>query len=244
MNLSSASPIQSDQTPSTDSHNGPHPGIVAIIYVALFIAGLIVVSGFVTRPSFPAPDTSPQAIVAYFQLNPSPIRISAFLSFGAAITLAIFVSCVFSRLRFLGIRATWVDLALVAGLVTASDQVASHLCEWALTWPGIAQNSAPTLALYYLLDAFGSAGFSVPMALFVGSISLVAARWSLLPRWLVYCGFVISAIGIISWLNLLLPTSPLLPLTIPLTRFPAFAWIIITGFMLPRVLPVTKQTTA
>jgi hypothetical protein len=45
--------------------------------------------------------------------------------------------------------------------------------------------------------------------------------------------FVIAAIGIVSWLNLLAPTAPLLPLTIPFTRFPAFAWLILTGFMLP-----------
>jgi hypothetical protein len=42
---------------------------------------------------------------------------------------------------------------------------------------------------------------------------------------------------VLSWLNLLLPTTPFVPLTIPLTRFPAFAWLIAAGYMLPKVLP-------
>jgi hypothetical protein len=186
-------------------------GIIAIIYVGLFITGLLVVSRLVTNPFFPAPDTNPHAIVTYFQLNPSPIRSSAFLSFGAAIALATFAASIFGQLRALGIRASWVDILLAAGLVTASDQIGSHLCEWALIWPDIAQDRAPTLAVYYLLDTFGGTGFSIPMGLFVGSISLVAGRWSLLPKWMVWIGFIIAAIGIISWLKLLLPTSPLLP---------------------------------
>ena len=237
MNVASTSPVQAAQTTSTEYQAGPHPGILATIYVVLFLAGLVVVSRFVTNPAFPAPDAGPHAIVAYFQQNPFPVRSSAFLSFGAAIALAILVASVISRLRFLSIRATWVNIALVVGLVTACDQIGSHLCEWALTWPGISQNTSLTLAFYYLLYAFGGPGFSVPMGLFVGSVALVARKWSLLPKWMVWCGLIIATIGILSWLNLLLPNSPLLPLFIPLTRFPAFAWLIATGFMLPKVFP-------
>ncbi len=237
MNVSATTHVHPDQTPPIEHHEGPHPGMVATIYVVLFLAGLAVVSGFVTKPSFPAPDAGPHAIVVYFQVNPLPIRVSAFLSFGGVIALAIFVAGIVSRLRFLGRRAAWVDIALVVGLVTALDQAASHLCEWVLTWPGITQDAPLTLAFYYLLYAFGGPGFSVSMGLFIGSVSLVAGNWSLLPKWMVWCGLVIAVIGTLSWLNLLLPASPFLPLTIPLTRFPAFAWLIATGFALPKTLP-------
>jgi hypothetical protein len=241
MNLSSTAHVQRDQTtPTEERHAGPHPGIMATIYVVLFLAGLIVVSAFVTKPSFPAPDAGSNAIVTYFQMHPSPVRISAFLSFGAVIALAILVASIVSRLRFFGIRAAWVDITLVVGLVTALDQAGSHLCEWVLTWPGITQDAPLTLAFYYLLYAFGGPGFSVSMGLLVGGISIIAWQWSLLPKWLVWCGLVIAVIGILSWLNLLLPASPLVPLTIPLTRFPAFAWLIVTGFVLPKTLPARK----
>jgi hypothetical protein len=214
--------------------DGPHPGVMAMIYVLLFLAGLVAVSAFVTRSSFPTPSSSQEAIVAYFQANRDPVRISAFLSFGGVIALAVFVASVASRLRFLGIRSAWADTALVAGMMTALDQTASHLSEWALTWPGIAHDAPLTLALFYLLFAFGGPGFSVPMGLFVGSISMVAVMRSLLPAWLVGIGFAIALIGVVSWLNLLVPAAPLVSLTIPLTRFPAFAWLVVAGFMLPK----------
>lgn len=78
--------------------DGPHPGVMTTVYVVLFLSGLVAVSAFVTSPSFPAPSTQSQAIVAYFQANPDPVRISAFLSFGGVMALAVFVACVASRL--------------------------------------------------------------------------------------------------------------------------------------------------
>jgi hypothetical protein len=236
MKLSPTAAHIADQAAPAERPTGPHPGALATIYVALFLAGLIVVSSVAANPSFPAPSSGPQAIVAYFQAHPMLIRTSAFLSFGAVLALAVLVACVVNRLRFLGIRSAWVDIALVVGLATALDQTASHLSEWALTWPGITQDRPVTLALYYLMYGFGGPGFSVPMGLFVGTLTLIAGRWSLLPTWMVVAGFVIAAIGIVSWLNLLAPTAPLLPLTIPLTRFPAFAWLILAGFILPAKL--------
>jgi hypothetical protein len=236
MNLPPTTYVQADQTIPTERHIGPYSGIMATIYVVLFLAGLTVVSALVTKPSFPAPDAGSHAIVVYFQLHPTPVRISAFLSFGGVIALAIFVASVVSRFRFLGIRAAWVDIALAAGLITVLDQAGSHFCEWVLTWPGITQDAPLTLAFYFLLFVFGGPGFSVPMGLFVGSVSLVAGKWSLLPKWMVWVGFAIAVIGGLSWFNLLLPMTFPLPLLIPLTRFPAFVWLIIVGFMLPKKL--------
>jgi len=228
----STAPVAGNTAPS-EQPTGRSLGVIATIYVALFLAGLVAVSAVTTNPSFPAPSSGPHAIVAYFQTYPMPIRTSAFLSFGAVLALAILVACIFYRLRYLGIRSTWVDVALVVGLATALDQTASHLSEWALTWPGITQDAPVTLALYYFMYGFGGPGFSVPMGLFVGTLTLIARRFSLLPSWMVVAGFIIAGIGIVSWFNLLSPTVPLLPLTIPLTRFPAFAWLILAGFMLP-----------
>lgn len=232
-----SAPSQPARTPPTELPTSPNLGVMAMIYVGLFILGLIAVSAFVTRPSFPSPDASPGAIVAYFEAHPTPVRVSAFLSFGGILALTILVGAVASRFRLWGLRSAWVDIALLLGLMTALDQAVSHLCEWTLTWPGVTHSAPLTLALFYLLYALGGPGFSLPMGLFVGSLAGIGAKWSLLPGWLVWIGFVITAMGVISWLNLLAPSAPLISLTIPLTRFPAFAWLIVAGFALPKTLP-------
>ncbi len=241
MNLSSTSNAQPDQRTPLERHPGPNLGVVATIYVVLFLVGLTFVTVFVTTPFFPPPDAGPANIVRYFQIRPENVRISAFLSFESIIFLGIFAAGIASRFRFLGVRSAWVDITFFAGLATAFDQNMSHLCEWALTWPGIAQNPPTTLALYYLLYGAGGPGFSVPMGLFVGSISWIGARTKLLPGWIVWSGFIISLIGLVSWLNFLLPTFPILPATIPLTRFPSFVWLIATGFALPKTLAARSR---
>lgn len=43
----------------------------------------------------------------------------------------------------------------------------------------------------------------------------------------------LGVIGVVSWFNVLLPATSPFPLLIPLTRFPAFAWLILAGFLLP-----------
>ncbi|HEY7418732.1 MAG TPA: hypothetical protein VH593_26370, partial [Ktedonobacteraceae bacterium] len=158
MDVQSVADVQSPPFITRERHIGPNLGIVAAISVVLFLTGLAFVTVFVTNPSFPSPDAAPNAIVTYFLIRPWQVRISAFLSFGAIVALGAFVAGTVGRLRFLGVRSTWVDIALFAGLATAFDQAGSHLCEWALTWPGITQSAPPTLVIYYLLYAFGGPG--------------------------------------------------------------------------------------
>ncbi|GHO60583.1 hypothetical protein [Ktedonobacter robiniae] len=240
MNVKSTIDVSSEAIDRRERHSGPHLGAVATVYVVLFLAGLSFVTAFATNPSFPSPNASATSIVTYFQTYPEQVRISAFLSIGSLLVLGVFAASMASRFRFLGARSAWVDIMLFAGLITAFDQNLSHLCEWALTWPGITQSSPTTLVIYYLLYGSGGPGFAVPMGLFVGSISLIGARMKLLPAWIVWSGFVIALLGELSWLNLLFPTLGRLPLTIPLTRFPSFAWVIVVGFILPKTRAVSR----
>jgi hypothetical protein len=233
--------VQPDHVTPAERHAGPNLGVVATLYVVLFLVGLTFVTVFVTRPSFPPPEAGPATIVRYFQIRPENVRISTFITFGSIIFLGIFAAGIVSRFRFLGVRSAWVEITFFAGLATAFAQTMSQLGEWALTWPGIAPNPATTLALYYLLYGLGGPGFSVPMGLFVGSICWIGVRSKLLPGWIVWSGFVISIIGLVSWLNFLLPIFPSLPTTIPLTRFPSFVWLIATGFVLPKQLAAPSQ---
>jgi hypothetical protein len=155
----------------------------------------------------------------------------AFLQFGAAIPLGIFTATMVSRLQFLGVRVAGVHIALFGGLMTAFNMAASALVLWVMAYPGIAQDSAVLRALYYLTFALGGVGFSVPMGLLIAGLSIPAAFFKLLPKWLVVFGLVLAVVGELSALSLVIPNALFL---IPLTRFPGFIWLIGAGFALPK----------
>jgi hypothetical protein len=225
-------------------HAGPPLGVVATIFVGLFIVGLYFVTIFAGSPHFPGPWESASTIVSYFQTRPSAVLLCAFFQFGSAIPLGIFTASVVSRLRFLGVDAAGPYIALFGGLATSFNIAAAALVLWVMAYPGIAQDAAVVRALYYLSYAFGGPGFSVPFGLLIAGIAVPAGLMKLLPRWLVASGLVLAVIGELSWLNLIAPQALFL---IPLTRFPGFLWLIAVGFVLPstteRVAPAGGSPT-
>ena len=214
-----------------NKHAGPNPGIVAIIYTLLFNAGLYFVISFTGGPHFPGPWESSETIAAYFQGHSTAVLACAFLQFGAAIPLGIFTATMVSRLQFLGVRVAGANIALFGGLMSAFNMAASALVLWVMAYPGIAHDAAVLRALYYLTFALGGVGFSVPLGLLMAGICVPAAFFKLLPKWLVVFGVVLAVIGELSALSLVIPNALFL---IPLTRFPAFIWLIGAGFALPK----------
>jgi hypothetical protein len=214
-------------------HAGPHLGAVAIVYTVLFIAGLYPVTIFADATHYPGPWESAEVIVAYFQTHAWHVLMCAFLQFGSTIPLGVFTASVVSRLQFLGVRAAGPHIALFGGLATVFNGMAASLLLWVMAYPGIAQDPSVLRALYYASYAFGGPGFSVPMGLLIAGVCVPAAFLRLLPKWLVTFGLILAVCGELSWLNLIAPSA--LPL-IPLTRFPGFLWLIVTGFMLPRTV--------
>jgi hypothetical protein len=211
-------------------HAGPHPGIVAVIFTALFLGSLVVVSLLVDQSHFPSPLQSPDQITRYFQTHAWPVRICAFLQFGAAIPLGIYTATLSSRMRFLGVTAAGPSIALFGGLAAACAMAGSALVTWTLSQPGIAADPLLTRALYYVVFATGGPGYSVPLGLLVAGIAVPAAFFQLLPKWLVRFGLVVAVVGELSSLSLIVPGALFL---IPLTRFPAFVWLIAAGFHIP-----------
>jgi hypothetical protein len=223
-------------------HAGPPLGLVAATFTFLFLAGLYPVTMFGGRPYFPGPWESTDTIVSFFQTRPTAVLICAALHFGAAIPLGIFTASVVSRLQFLGVRAAGAWIALFGGFATAFTMLASSSVLWALAQPGIAQDRTVVLAFYWLDQAFGGSGFSVPFGLLIAGISVPAAFLKLLPKWIVVSGLALAVCGELSWLNLIVPKALFL---VPLTRFPGFAWLIAAGFALPttieRVAPAANE---
>jgi hypothetical protein len=222
---------------ATMRNQGPHLGMIAIIFTVLFNAGLFPVTMFGGMPYFPGPWESADVIAAFFQARPSSVIICAFFHFGSAVSLGIFTASAVSQLRFLGVRAAGVSIAFFGGIMTAANITASAFMLWAMAHPGIANNTSLINALYFMQYAFGGPGFSVFLGLLIAGISIPSGLMKLLPRWLVIFGIVLAVMGELSWFNIITPKALFL---IPLTRFPGFVWLIIVGFKLPRTKDIKK----
>lgn len=229
-------------TPSSNAtrrHASPHLGLIAVIFTVLFLAGLYPVTIFGGRPHFLDPWETPDVIINFFRARPGAVLACAFFHFGAAIVLGIFTASIVSRLQFLGVRAARAFIALFGGLATALDMMAEASVLSAMARPGVVENGSLIVALYHLQIAFGGVGFSVPLGLLFGGVSIPASFMKLLPKWIIGLGLLLFAVGELSSLYLI--SSPALFL-IPLTRFPGFVWLIAAGFALPKITGArTKQ---
>lgn len=229
-----ASETQALRTEAGARHRGPNPGVVALVFTALFLAGLVPVTLLYSETHFPAPYQPAEEMVAYFRGEAAKVRFCAFLHFGASIPLGIFTATMVSRLRFQRAQAAGVTIALFGGLAASFDMALSSMVQWTVAQPGIADNADLTRALYFLLFAAGGPGYSVPLGLLIAGIGVTAGFMRLLPRWLAVSGVLLGVIGELSSLSLVVPGALFL---IPLTRFPGFLWLIAAGFTLPRSRP-------
>jgi hypothetical protein len=219
-------------------HAGPNLGILAIVFTALKLGSLVPVSAFgfafgVRPPYFPAPSAPAADIVSYFVTHPEAVLLCAFLQFGSAIPIGLFTATVVSRLRFLGVTAAGATIALFGGVMLAFDSAASASVLWTMAHAGITQDATLVHALYFLQYALGGPGFAIPIGLLMAGVSITAGFTRLLPKWIVALGIALAVIGELTWFALLTQKVGFL---IPLTRFPAFVWLIAAGFALPATL--------
>ena len=218
------------ETIKENRYMGPHIGMLALVFTILFNTGLYFVISFSgTHPYFPGPWESAETIAAYFRNQPHDVLMCAFFQFGSAIPLGLYVVNALCRLRFLGVKAAGPYIALFGGLLTAFNVALSALLEWVMAYPGIASDVSVIRPLYYAVFAVGGVGYSVPLGVFFAGISISAGFAKLLPKWLVISGILLAVCGELSWFSLIFPK---LIFFIPLTRFPGFVWLIITGFAL------------
>lgn len=169
-------------------------------------------------------------MVQYFSGSRPEVLLCVFFQFGAAISLGIFTASMVSRLRFLGVTASGTNIAWFGGLAVALNMMASVSLLWVMIHPGITQDPRLLNAFYDLSFFFGGPGFSVPMGLLIAGISIPAGFMKLLPKGVVFFGLILAVIGVVSSLDILTGKALFL---IPLTRFPAFVWLILAGFQMP-----------
>ena len=216
-------------TATTVRHAGPPLMLPGALFLALFVGSLI--AGAILAGGAPYPRPFGDANAArYFAEHALATRVMAFLQFGAAIPLGLFTATLVSRLRFLGIDAAGVTIALFGGFAASFFLAASALTQWVLASPGVADVTTDARMLQLLAFATGGPWHVVPLGLLLAGGSITGGLARLIPRWLMWFGIVLALVAELSTLTLILEPAIVL---LPLARFPAFIWILCIAALLP-----------
>src|SRR6195256_1240230 len=186
----------------------------------LFNAGLLAVSPLFASGSFPVPSSTAAQIVGFFRANGAPLTITSALQFGSAIPLGLYTATVANRLRFLGVRAAGVNIALFGGWTTVALMLVATSMMWATASVADAANDDLLFALYHLQMALGGPGFSVPFGLLLAGIAVTGGLSRSLPKWFAILGVVLAVIGELSWLFLITSGSAAANSSSALPRIP------------------------
>ncbi|TCO59741.1 DUF4386 domain-containing protein [Actinocrispum wychmicini] len=225
-------PRAGDSRPSGPrGQGGPPLGVLAVVFTALFVAGLVLSVVLAGGATFPSPFGPVADTLAYFRDHQSAVQVSALFQFAAAIPLAIYAATATARLHRLGVRAPGAFITLAGGLLAAAFLAGSGLVTWVLSRPEVAGEPALVRALQDLAFATGGPGHVVPLGLLVAGIAVPGMLARLLPRWLTVAGLVIAALAELATLTLLVSDAAFL---LPIARFTGLAWLVIAGFLLPR----------
>jgi hypothetical protein len=201
------------------------------VFTTLFLAGVLISTAMAGGHTFPSPFGSSTEILAYFHDHHDAVRVSALLQFAASVPMAIYAATASARLRNLGIRAPGATIALVGGVLAAAMLGLSGLVTWVLSRPEVLNEPAVVRALQDLAFATGGIGHVVFLGLLVAGMAVPGLLAGLLQRRLALIGLVIAAVAELSTLTLLVSDAAIL---LPMARFTALAWLIATGFVLPR----------
>jgi hypothetical protein len=157
-------------------------------------------------------------------------RFDAMLQFGSAVPLGIFTAAITSRLKFHGVNASGVNIALYGGIAASLFIAISGLSGWVLSQLS-ALKETEAIHGFQLLDFItGGVAHVVTLGLLIAGVSVTAAFTKLIPRWMVWLGLASAACCELSVLSMFFPAFYLF---IPLGRFPGFIWMIAVGFTLP-----------
>lgn len=228
MTTTTPSPTPPTTTSRRRTDGGPPLVLLATIYAALFLGGLVS-NSVLTGQAFPSPFLGPEVAPAYFAGHATAVAVGAFLQFGAAVPLAIYAATASARLRNLGIHNPGATIAQVGGVLAAASLSLSAMVSWTLTRPAVISDPALVHALNDLVFMAGGPGQIVPQGLLLAGISVPALFARLLPRWLAVTGLVLALVAELSSLSLIIEGAVYL---LPVARFLGFAWLIVAGAML------------
>ncbi|GAA3108415.1 hypothetical protein [Streptosporangium carneum] len=224
-------PAQAPTPARRRNEAGPPPGILGVVFTALFLAGIAVSTIMAGGETFPSPFGPSAGIQAYFHDHGDAVGVSGFLQFAASVPMAIYAATVSARLRNLGIRAPGATIALTGGVLASAMLALSALFSWTLSRPEVVAEPALVHALQSLAFATGGTGHVVFLGLLVAGVAVPGWLAGLLPRPFALAGLAVALVAELSTLTLLLSGAAVL---LPVARFTGLAWLIAAGFLLPR----------
>ncbi|MFI9818680.1 DUF4386 domain-containing protein [Saccharothrix variisporea] len=213
---------------SPAARTGPPLGVLAVVFAALFVAGLVLSVVLAGGAVFPSPFGAAEDITAYFRDHQNAVRVGALLQFAASVPLALYAATASARL---GVRAPGAHIALAGGLLAAVFLACSALVSWVLSLPEVAGETLLVRPLQDLAFITGGPGHVVPLGLLIAGVAVPGLLTGVLPRGVALAGLVIAGIAELSTLVLLVPQAAYL---LPAARFTGLAWLVVTGFLLPR----------
>lgn len=223
-----ATPTTTRRTPQS----GPPLAPVAIATVALFMASLVLPAVIAGGATYPSPYSDAPIVIGYFRQHTTSVLLTAFLQFAASVPLAVFAATAAARLNRLGVRAPGATISMVGGVLASASMALSALLTWTLTRPEILEHGELVRLVHDLAFITGGPGLVVPTGLLIAGIAVPGLIAGLLPRWLSWAGLVIAGAAMVTTLAVAFPELSIL---LPIVRFPALAWIVVTAFLLPRV---------
>jgi hypothetical protein len=232
---------ETQETTRTRRPDGPNPGILGIVSLALTILALVVPLLLAGGRGFPSPLGSTSGVARYFATNPGAVTAGGFFTFGASVPLGIYAATVYARMLRLGIRVPGPGIAYFGGISASILLATAGLFTWVLGQPVAGQTAAVIHTVAYAAYAIGGVGFVGGVGLLIAGIAVPTLILRLAPRWMAWTGVVLAAICELGFLSLLLPAFSA---TLPIGRFAGLAWLITIGFMLPRrrhEVPATRD---
>lgn len=226
MHPSSTRPLEAH-----DEHKGPPLLVLAIVSTALFVASLVTTAILTHGGHLPSPYEAPSTSAAFFGDYGDAVRVNAFLQLGAAIVLGLFAAVAVSRLRFFGVTAAGVTIALFGGMAGAVFAALSALVQWVLASVDVAMLPMVSNAFHWLYFALGGPAHVAAAGLLVAGISVSGGIAGLLPRWILWSGLVLAVVAEVSTLMMIVPAAVYL---LPVARLFTFVWMIAVGATLPK----------
>lgn len=222
-------------TSTTSTHvtrrpDGPHPGVLAIVALALTVAGLAIGSGLAGGvPVSPTEGTT--AVATFYARSPEAAAIAGFFTFGASVPLGIYAATTYARMLRLGVRVPGPAIGFYGGISASVFLGAAGLTLWLLGQPITGMGPALVHLLAYLAYALGGIGFVGGIGLLIAGAAVPSLILRLTPRWFAWTGLVIAAISELSFFALIWPPAAA---GIPIGRFAGLLWLVLAGFLLPR----------
>jgi hypothetical protein len=206
--------------------------LLGAISLGLFIGGLVV--GAALGGLVPSPFISATAAQDFFRSQPAAVQAGAVFVFASSVPLAIYAATASARLRQLGVTAPGATIALAGGVLAAGALGLSSLLQWTLSRSGVSGDTAVVRALHTMAFLVGGPGHVVMLGLLLAGVAVPSLILGLLPKTVAWTGLAIAVVAELTTLTLVWPALAVL---LPIARFPALVWLVVTGALLPRRRP-------